>query len=141
MSVPICVSHLLRDQSNPSLLTMQSKHASLACMSALRRRLSQSRLRAIGLILVVVYVSAAAISMVVAHVLIVAEAQPVLGERLIAPVARGLEFLDTHWKGVLILVIPFMSFMEKCWVEVQLLMELQLCVHFPAISAGGQPQE
>jgi hypothetical protein len=78
-------------------------------MSALRRRLSQSRLRAIGLILVVLYVSAAAISMVVAHVLIVAQAQSVLGERLIAPVARGLEFLDTHWKGVLILVIPFIA--------------------------------
>lgn len=43
----------------------------------------------------------------VAHVLIVVQQQSVLGERLIAPVARGFEFLDTHWKGVLILVVPF----------------------------------
>jgi hypothetical protein len=94
-------------------LTPQPKQASLALMLTPGRRLFQSvrslRLRAIGLILVLVYVSAAAISVVVAHVLIVVQQQSVLGERLITPVARGLEFLDTHWKGVLILVVPFIA--------------------------------
>lgn len=27
----------------------------------------------------------------------------------VAPVGKGLEFLDTHWKGVLILVVPFIA--------------------------------
>lgn len=94
-------------------LTPQPKQASLALMLTPARRLFQSvrtlRLRAIGLILVLVYVSAAAISVVVAHVLIVVQPQSILGERIITPVARGLEFLDTHWKGVLILVVPFIA--------------------------------
>jgi hypothetical protein len=67
------------------------------------------RLRAIGLILVLVYVSVAALSVVVAHVLIVVQPQSGSADRIIAPVVKGLEFLDTHWKGVLILVVPFIA--------------------------------
>jgi len=67
------------------------------------------RLRAIALILVLIYVSAAAASIVVAHVLIVVQPQSGSADRIIAPVARGLEFLDTHRKAVLILVVPFIA--------------------------------
>lgn len=32
-----------------------------------------------------------------------------LGERIIAPVTRALEFLDNDWKAVLMLVAPFVT--------------------------------
>ena len=75
----------------------------------MRRFLLSFRLRAIALIFVLVYLSAAALSLVVAHILIVVRPESGLGERLIGPVGRGLEFLDTHWKGVLIMVVPSLS--------------------------------
>lgn len=77
-------------------------------LAPIRRFLLSFRLRAIALIFVLVYFSAAALSLVVAHILIVVQPESVLGERLIGPVGRGLEFLDTHWKGVLIMV-PFIA--------------------------------
>jgi hypothetical protein len=70
----------------------------------MQRQFLSSRLRAFTLICIAVYVAAAALSMMVAHILLVVQPQSRLAERIIAPVARGLEFLDTHWKSVLILV-------------------------------------
>lgn len=67
------------------------------------------RLRRITLVVVQFYAIAAAVSVVVAHVAIVAQPESGLADRIVAPVARGLEFLDTHWKAVLILVLPFIA--------------------------------
>lgn len=78
-------------------------------LTRLRQLFLSLRLGAAGLVVVLAYVSAAAMSVVVAHVMIVVQPQSGLGERLIAPVARGLEFLDSHWRGVLILVLPFIA--------------------------------
>ena len=73
----------------------------------MRRFFLSLRLRAIALTCFAVYVSAAALSVAAAHVLLVVQPQSALGQRMIAPVARGLEFLDAHWKSVLLLVAPF----------------------------------
>ena len=78
-------------------------------LAPIRRLLLSLRLGAVALIVVLTYLSAAALSLVAAHVLIVVRPDSGLGERIIAPVGRGLEFLDTHWKGVLILVLPFIA--------------------------------
>lgn len=68
----------------------------------MRRRFS-----AFALICVGIYLVFAILSVMVAHVLLVLEPQSGLAERIIAPVARGLEFVDAHWKSILILVAPF----------------------------------
>lgn len=73
----------------------------------MRRHFFSSRLSAIALKCVVVYVSAVVLSVIIAHILLIALPHSGLAERVIAPVARGLEFLDAHWKSVLILVAPF----------------------------------
>jgi hypothetical protein len=67
------------------------------------------RTRSIALICVIIYVSIVILSVVAAHVLVIAWPQSGLGERVIGPVAKGLEFLDSHWKSVLILVTPFFA--------------------------------
>jgi hypothetical protein len=85
------------------------KLASHGMVTAVRRLFLSLRLGTIALVLVLIYVSAAAISVVIAHVLIVLSPDSGLGNRVIGPVARGLEFLDIHWKGVLILVVPFIA--------------------------------
>lgn len=54
-----------------------------------------------------VYVSAAALSVMAAHVMHIIRPESLWSERLIAPVAKGIEFLDAHWKAVLILAAPF----------------------------------
>lgn len=54
-----------------------------------------------------IYVSVAALSVIAAHILLITRPQSGLAERIIAPVARGIEFVDAHWKAVLILVSPF----------------------------------
>lgn len=43
----------------------------------------------------------------IAHAMLVVSPQSDWAGRIVAPVARGLEFLDAHWKAVLILVAPF----------------------------------
>lgn len=53
------------------------------------------------------YLLATALSLFVAHLLLIAAPHSGLGERLIMPVAKTLEFLDAHWKPVLVLAIPF----------------------------------
>jgi hypothetical protein len=65
------------------------------------------RFLAFALICVGIYLVFAILSVMVAHVLLVLEPQSGLAERIIAPVARGLEFVDAHWKSILILVAPF----------------------------------
>lgn len=72
-----------------------------------RRRFFRFRLSTLALAIAAIYLSVAAISVIVAHVLLVTSPQSGLAERIIAPVARGIEFLDVHWKAVLILVAPF----------------------------------
>jgi hypothetical protein len=69
------------------------------------RQFFSSRLRAFTLICIAVYIAAAVLSVIIAHVLLIVQPQSGLAERIIAPVARGLEFLDAHWKSVLILVV------------------------------------
>ncbi len=65
-----------------------------------------STLAGLAFICVATYVSAALLSMMFAHILLVVQPQSGLAERIIAPVTRGLEFLDAHWKSVLILIAP-----------------------------------
>lgn len=44
----------------------------------------------------------------IAHVLLIARPNSGIGERIVAPVAGGIAFLDAHWRTVLILVAtPF----------------------------------
>lgn len=68
----------------------------------MRRRFSVFALVCIG-----VYLGMTILSVMVAHILLVLEPQSGLAERIVAPVARGLEFVDAHWKSILILVAPF----------------------------------
>ncbi len=75
----------------------------------MRRFFSSLRPRAIALACVSIYVSAAVLSLVVSHVLLIAKPESGLGQRLISPVAKGLEFLDAHWKSVLMLIVPFVA--------------------------------
>lgn len=72
-----------------------------------RHRFFKFRLSAFALTCVAIYVSAAAVSVIFAHAALVAFPQSGWAERIIAPVARGIEFLDAHWKAVLILIAPF----------------------------------
>ena len=58
---------------------------------------------------VAVYVTVVALSVMLAHILLILRPESEFAERLILPVARGLEFLDTHWKSVVILIAPFLA--------------------------------
>lgn len=74
-----------------------------------RQLLLSLRSREILLICVAIYISAAALSVTVAHVILIVEPESVWAERMIAPIARALEFLDVHWKAVLMIVAPFLT--------------------------------
>lgn len=67
----------------------------------MRRRFSAFAVICIG-----IYLGLAILSVMFAHFLLVLAPQSGLAERIIAPVARGLEFVDTHWKSIVILVAP-----------------------------------
>jgi len=67
----------------------------------------RQKLLTLALICVGIYLGVAVLSVMIAHVSLVLRPQSGLAERLIAPVATGLEFLDLHWKSVLIMVAPF----------------------------------
>jgi hypothetical protein len=55
-----------------------------------------------------IYAGAAALSLIVAHVLLIVKPNSGLGQRIIAPIAGGIAFLDAHWRTVLILIAtPF----------------------------------
>jgi len=64
------------------------------------------RLLAFALICVGIYFGLAVLSVMIAHVLLILQPQSGSAERIIAPIARGLEFVDVHWKSILILVSP-----------------------------------
>ena len=64
------------------------------------------RFLALALICVGVYFGLAILSVMIAHVMLVLQPQSGSAERVIAPIARGLEFVDMHWKSILILVAP-----------------------------------
>jgi hypothetical protein len=70
---------------------------------------SKERLRSIALGTVIAYTSGAFLSVVVAHILQIAVPGSGLGERIILPVAKGMEFLDSHWKAALIVLLPFVT--------------------------------
>jgi len=55
-----------------------------------------------------VYIGAVALSVVIAHVLLVVRPHSNVGERIISPVVRALAFLDVHWKSALVLFAPFL---------------------------------
>jgi len=48
-------------------------------------------------------------SVATAHVWLIFRPDSAFPGRLVAPLAGGLEFLDTHWKAVLLLVAPILS--------------------------------
>jgi len=80
----------------------------------MRRFFASLRFGSIALWFVVGYIGAAVLSVVVAHALLIARPTSGLGERVVAPLARGLEFLDMHWKSILIIVgLPFVAPMAE----------------------------
>jgi len=91
----------------------------LACKSSPRGRgcppermrdfFQSFRFRSIALAFASAYVSAAVLSVSIAHVLLIAKPASGLGERVIMPLAKGLDFLDAHWKAVLMVVFPFVA--------------------------------
>jgi len=75
-----------------------------------RRLLVSLRPRSIALTCVNLYVGALSLSVVAAHVLLIATPQSGLGERVIGPLAKALVFLDAHWRSVLLLLVfPFIA--------------------------------
>ena len=83
----------------------------------MRRLFSSLRPRAIALACINIYVSATVVSVMVAHVLVIAKPESGLAQRMISPVAKGLEFLDAHWKSVLILPMVVRLFLLiKGWL-------------------------
>jgi len=65
------------------------------------------KLLTFALICIGIYLGLAILSVMIAHVSLILRPQSGLAERIVGPVARGLEFLDAHWKSVLIIVAPF----------------------------------
>ena len=74
-----------------------------------RQLLLSSRSREILLTCVAIYISAAALSVTVAHILLIVQPESAWAQRMITPIARALEFLDVHWKAVLMIVAPFLT--------------------------------
>lgn len=65
-----------------------------------------SWLRAAAELCMAVYLMFTAISLIFAHVLLVFKPQSETAEAIIAPVSRGLHFIDDHWKATLLLITP-----------------------------------
>jgi hypothetical protein len=76
---------------------------------SMRRLFPLLRPRSFALACINIYVSAAALTVVVAHILLIAMPKSGLGERVVLPLTKGLEFLDVHWKSVLLVVFPFVA--------------------------------
>lgn len=70
--------------------------------------LRPEKLRAFWLACATAYVCMVALSIVIGHVLIVFLPDSAWGGRVVEPIARGVEFLDAHWRGALLLVAPFL---------------------------------
>jgi hypothetical protein len=75
----------------------------------MKRLFSSLRLGRVILISISVYVTAAALTVIVAHAVLILWPVSGVAERVILPVAKGLEFLDSHWKAVVILIAPFFA--------------------------------
>jgi len=63
-------------------------------------------LRAVAEISIGLYLTITSLSLIVAHLILVFHPGSVFAENVIAPVSRGLEFIDTHWKATLLIVVP-----------------------------------
>jgi hypothetical protein len=69
---------------------------------------ARARLNAIASTCIVLYAGATLLSLMIAHILLVISPQTGWAESIIAPVARGLQFVDSHWKAILLLIGPFL---------------------------------
>ncbi len=69
---------------------------------------ARARLNAIASTCIVVYASVTLLSLMIAHILLVLSPHSGWAESIIAPVARGLQFVDSHWKSILLLIGPFL---------------------------------
>jgi hypothetical protein len=69
---------------------------------------ARARLNTIASVCIITYASITLLSLVVAHVLLVVHQQSNWAESIINPVSRGLQFVDAHWKSLLLLVGPFL---------------------------------
>lgn len=54
-----------------------------------------------------VYVALTLLTVIVAHILKIVLPDSGWSEQLVAPIASGIDFLDVHWKAVLLLITPF----------------------------------
>jgi hypothetical protein len=63
-------------------------------------------LRAVAEVSIGVYLTATALSLIVAHFILVLRPGSLFAEDIIAPVSRGLEFIDNHWKATLLVIAP-----------------------------------
>jgi hypothetical protein len=75
----------------------------------MRWRLFSFRPGAFALVCIAVYFGATVLSVMIAHALLIARPDSDLPQRIITPVARTLEFLDAHWKSILVLIAPFVA--------------------------------
>jgi hypothetical protein len=76
----------------------------------MRRLLRTITFKSISLVFVSAYLSAVVLSVVLAHVLIIWMPRSGAAERIVLPVAMGLEFLDVHWRSILVLLtLPFFA--------------------------------
>jgi len=57
-------------------------------------------------ILLRLYIVLTCLSLIAAHILLILNPGSSSAEALIAPVSRGLQFVDTHWKATLLLATP-----------------------------------
>ena len=62
-------------------------------------------LRATAAVCVALYLTVTCLSLIIAHGLLVF-GQSAEAEAIIAPVSRGLQFVDEHWKATLLLISP-----------------------------------
>ncbi len=69
---------------------------------------ARSRLNEVASVAIVAYVSATLVSLMIAHILLLAHPQSNVAESIISPVARALQFIDSHWKSFLLLISPFL---------------------------------
>jgi hypothetical protein len=63
-------------------------------------------LRAVAEVCIAIYLTFTCLSLIMAHALLVYNQHSAVAEAIIAPVSRGLQFIDDHWKATLLLVSP-----------------------------------
>lgn len=65
-----------------------------------------SWLRAIAEVCIALYLMFTCLSLMMAHLILVFYRQSPLAEAIIAPVSRGLQFIDDHWRATLLFISP-----------------------------------